>query len=108
MRNLMWEYSRTWWLEALSQTYSMSHFVIEFTHDFMVYFTSHPGILGSIKVHRHVLYLHFVLLLQAMGVLALPMTDNFRWSEPSMLVIMRSVCLSLHLAEPAGLSPSKQ
>ena len=23
MRNLMWEYSRTWWLEALSQTYSM-------------------------------------------------------------------------------------
>ena len=23
IRNLMWEYSRTWWLEALSQTYSM-------------------------------------------------------------------------------------
>ena len=23
MRNLMWEYSWTWWLEALSQTYSM-------------------------------------------------------------------------------------
>ena len=36
-----------------------SHFVIEFTHDFMVYFTSHPGILGSIPVHRHVLHLLF-------------------------------------------------
>ena len=23
MRSLMWEYSQTWWLEALSQTYSM-------------------------------------------------------------------------------------
>ena len=23
MRNLMWEYSQTWWLEALSQIYSM-------------------------------------------------------------------------------------
>ena len=23
MRNLMWEYSQTWWLEALSQTYSI-------------------------------------------------------------------------------------
>ena len=44
-----------------------SHFVIELAHDFMVYFSSHPGILGSIPVHRHVLYLHFVLLLQAAG-----------------------------------------
>ena len=48
-------------------TIGQSHFVIEFTHDFMVYFTSHPGILGSIPVDRHVLYLHFVLLLQATG-----------------------------------------
>ena len=23
IRNLMWEYSQTWWLEVLSQTYSM-------------------------------------------------------------------------------------
>ena len=48
-------------------TIGQSHFIIEFTHDLVVYFTSHPGILGSIPVHRHVLYLHFVLLLQAMG-----------------------------------------
>ena len=45
----------------------LSHFIIELAHDFMVYFSSHPGILGSIPVHRHVLYLHFVLLLQAVG-----------------------------------------
>ena len=48
-------------------TIGQSHFVIEFTHNFVVYFTSHPGILGSIPVHRHVPYLHFVLLLQATG-----------------------------------------
>ena len=44
-----------------------SHLIIEFTHDLVVYFASHPGILGSIPVHRHVLYLHFALLLQATG-----------------------------------------
>ena len=44
-----------------------SHFVVEFGHDLMVYFTSHPGILSSIPINCHVLYLHFVLLLQATG-----------------------------------------
>ena len=57
-----------------------SHFIIEFTHDLFVYFASHPSILGSIPVHRHVLYLHFVLLLQATGGFRfgfLDFTDNF-------------------------------
>ena len=36
------------------------------------------------------------------GFLNVPMTDNFLWSEPSMLVIMRSVSVSLHFEEPVG------
>ena len=32
-------------------TIAQSHFVIKFTHNFVVYFPSHPGILGSISVH---------------------------------------------------------
>ena len=37
------------------------------------------------------------------GVFDLPMTDSFLWLEPSMLVIISSVSLSLHFAEPTGL-----
>ena len=40
----------------------LSHFIIELGHNFVVYITSHPSILGSIPIDSHVLYLHFVLL----------------------------------------------
>ena len=45
-----------------------SQFIVEFSHDLMLYLTSHPGICWTIPVNRHVLYLHFVLFMQAMGV----------------------------------------
>ena len=38
------------------------------------------------------------------GFLALPITESFLWSDPSMFVIMSKVSLSLRFVEPAGLS----
>ena len=37
-----------------------------------------------------------------------PIIDNFLWLDPSMFVIISKVSLSLHFAEPTGLSPLKQ
>ena len=50
----------------------------------------------------------FIFLARHRGVLALPMTASFLWSDPSMFVIISNVSLSLRLAEPAGLSALKQ
>ena len=60
-----------------------SHFVVKFGHDLMVYFTCHPGIFWSIPVNRHVLYLHFVLLLQATG--------GFRFAYYRQLSVIRAI-----------------
>ena len=59
------------------------HFIVKFGHDLMVYFTGHPGILSSIPVNRHVLYLHFVLLLQATG--------SFRFAYDWQLSVIRAI-----------------
>ena len=112
MRNLMWEYSQTWWLEALSQTYSIWRFesLISLLSLDMIWWCISPVIQAFFEAYQptdmsFTCILYF--LCKQWGVLDLPMTDNFLWSEPSMLVIISSVSLSLHFAEPAGLSLSK-
>ena len=113
MRNLMWEYSRTWWLEALSQTYSMWWFesLISLLSLVMILWCISPVIQAFFEAYQAT-DMSFTCILyffcKQWGVLHLPMTDSSLWSEPSMLVIISSVSLSLHFAEPAGLSPSKQ
>ena len=91
-----------------------SHFVVKFGHNLMVYFTSHPGILWSIPVNRHVLYLHFVLLLQAMG--------GFRFAYNWQLPVIRAVhignnkqcksvflfCRACRLITTKAISPMRQ
>ena len=113
MRNLMWEYSQTWWLEALSQTYSMWRFesLISLLSLVMIWWCISPVIQAFFEAYQST-DISFTCILyffcKQRGVLDLPMTDSFLWSEPSMLVIISSVSLSLRFAEPAGLSPSKQ
>ena len=113
IRNLMWEYSQTWWLEALSQTYSMWWFesLISLLSLVIIWWCISPVIQAFFEAYQStamsftcILYFFY----KQRGVLGLPMTDSFLWSEPSMLVIISSVSLSLHFAKPAGLSPSKQ
>ena len=113
IRNLMWEYSWTWWLEALSQTYGMWQFesLISLLSLVMIWWCISPVIQAFFEAYQSnamsfTCILYFFC--KQWGVLDLPMTDRFLWSEPSMLVIISSVSLSLHFAETAGLSPSKQ
>ena len=67
MRNLTWEYSQTWWLDTLSQTYIQvhgdqhSHLSVKLCHYSRV---NAPVIQAFFD--SHALYLHFVLLVQAM------------------------------------------
>ena len=104
----MWEYSRTWWLEELSQTYSMWWFksLISFLSLVMIWWCISPVIQVFFEAYQStnmsftcILYFFY----KQWGVLDLPMTDSFLWSEPSMLVIISSVSLSLHFAEPCRL-----
>ena len=74
----------------------------------MVYFTSHQAFFEAYQLTDMSFTCILYFFCKQRGILDLPMTDNFLWSEPSMLVIISSVSLSLCFAEPAGLSPSKQ
>ena len=50
---------------------SHSRLIVKLCHNFMVYLSSHPGILWCIPVNSHVLYFHSVLLQQALWCLSL-------------------------------------
>ena len=54
-----------------------SHLTVELRHNLMVYLPSHPCIFGCIPVNSHVLYLHFVLLLQATRILSFAYNREF-------------------------------
>ena len=113
IRNLTWEYSWTWWLDALSQTYStwwpatltcVLNFVIILWWMSLViqaFFDAY-----QLRAMSFTCILYFFCKKQ--GVLALPMTYSFLWSDPSMFVIISNVSLSLCFAEPEGLSSAWQ
>ena len=112
MRDLIWEYSCTWWLEALSQTYSMCQFdnLISLFSLVMIWWCISPVIQAFLEIYQaaamsFTCILYF--LCKQWEVLDLLITKNFLWSEPSMLVIISSVSLSLHFAEPVGLSSNQ-
>ena len=113
MRNLMWEYSQTWWLEALSQVYNMCRldFLISSLNLVMILWCKSQVIQAFFEAYQSTA-MSFTCILYFLarhrGVLALPMTASFLWSDPSMFVTISNVSLSLRLAEPAGLSPLKQ
>ena len=58
-------------------TTSLSHLVVKLCHYSMVNVSSHPGILRCIPVDSHLIYYHFVLLLQAMRVLSFAYNREF-------------------------------
>ena len=113
MRNLMWEYSRTWWLDALSQTYSIWRpaVLIWLLSFVIIWWCIHQSSRLSLKHTSRqpcLLPAFCTLPFKQRDILDLPMIDNFLWSEPSMSVMRSKVSLSLRFADPAGLSLSKQ
>ena len=58
-------------------TTSFSHLVVKLCHYSMVNVSSHPGILRCIPVESHLVYCHFVLLLQATRVLSFAYNREF-------------------------------
>ena len=86
MRNLMWEYSRTWWLEALSQTYSMWQFesLISLLSLVIIWWCISPVIQAFFEAYQSTdMSLHFVLLLQATG--------GFRFAYYQQLSVIRAI-----------------
>ena len=109
VRNLTWEYSQTWWLDALSQTYStcqpatliwVLNFVIILWWMSPVIQAFFDACQSTAKSFTCILYFFY----RQWGVLALPIKDSFLWSDPSMFVIISNVSLSLRFAELKGLS----